>query len=111
VRKAELQALIVGFVREQAGLDAPGFCEFENLYIKRQEKGADGGQIVHFRYIFDEDGFSQYDKTITFEGYVTIDAEARTVASDLQVTALGVAAHYEPPPELLRDRKATSEES
>jgi hypothetical protein len=111
VRKAELQALIVGFVREQARLDAPGYCEFENLNIKRQEKGADGSQTVHFRYVFDEDGFSQYDKTITFEGYVTIDAETEIVASDLRVAALGVAAHYKPPPELLRDRRAASEEA
>ena len=107
IKKAELIALIVGYVRKEARLEAPGFCEFEDLHIQSREKGADGSLTVHFQYVFDEDGFSQYDKTTTFEGYVTLDAENEIVASDLQVTAMGVAGQYKPPPELLRDWKAS----
>jgi len=103
IRKAELVTLVADFVREEARLEAPGFCEFEDLHIQSREKGADGSLTVHFQYVFDEDGFSQYDKTTTFEGYVTLDAENEIVSSDLQVTAIGVAGQYEPPPELLRD--------
>ena len=106
IKKADMYALIVGYVREKARLDAPGFCEFEDLHIQSREKGADGSLTVRFQYVFDEDGFSQYDKTTTFEGYVTLDRDNKIIASDLQVTDMGVAGHYEPPPKLLRDRKA-----
>ena len=105
IKKAELHALIVGYVRERAQLEAPGFCEFEDLHIQSRTKGADGSLTIRFQYVFDEDGFSQYDKTTTFEGFLTLDSENEIVAADLQVTAMGVAGHYQPPPELLRDRK------
>ena len=104
IKKADLYALIVGYVRKRAQLEAPGFCEFEDLHILSRDKNADGGLTIRFQYVFDEDGFSQYDKTTTFEGYVTLDTESKIVSADLQMTAMGVAGHYQPPPELLRDQ-------
>lgn len=56
---------------------------------------------MRFRYVFDEDGFSQYDKTINFEGYVTLDADLHILASHLKVTDIGVAAQYKPPADLM----------
>ncbi len=49
-------------------------CEIEDLYIRNIQEGSDGKQIVNFRYIFDEDGFSQYDKTHVFDGSLTIES-------------------------------------
>ena len=50
-------------------------CEIENLYIRNIQECSDRTQIATFRYIFDEDGFSQYDKTHVFDGSLTIDCE------------------------------------
>ena len=101
IKKAELHTLIVSYIRKRAQLETPGFREFEDLHIQSREKDPNGRLTIHFRYVFDEDGYSQYDKTTTFEGYVILDAETRIVDADLQVTDMGVAGHYQPPPELL----------
>lgn len=50
-------------------------CECEDLYIRNIQDYPDGKHIVTFRYIFDEDGFSQYDKTHVFDGNLTITSE------------------------------------
>ena len=50
-------------------------CECEDLYIRNIQECSDGEQIATFRYIFDEDGFSQYDKTHVFDGSLTIESE------------------------------------
>ncbi len=50
-------------------------CECEDLYIRNIQECPNGKQIATFRYIFDEDGFSQYDKTHVFDGSLTIAGE------------------------------------
>lgn len=97
----DTKTIILRFIREQSGLDAPGDYQFEDLYIDSDEGHPDGNCTIRFRYWFDQDGFSQYDKTIGFEGYVTLDADGQIQASNLQVTHIGVAAHYKPPAGLM----------
>jgi len=65
-------------------------CEFENLYIRKIVNFPDGKRSVDFRYIFDEDGFSQYDKTHVFDGTFTIDIES-TFKIDMKEIHAGVA--------------------
>ncbi len=52
----------------------------------------DGSVSVTFNYHFDEDGFSQYDKTHTFKGKVKLDSRGIIVEKALEETHRGVAA-------------------
>ena len=47
--------------------------EFEDLTILQTEKQTDGSIIVRFKYHFDEDGFSQYDKTHQLVGEISFN--------------------------------------
>ena len=102
----DLQATILRFIRDRSGLSAPGAYQFEDLYIDADEEHPSGNRTLRFRYFFDEDGFSQYDKTIGFEGHITIDAGQHILASNLEVTHIGVAAHYKPPTDLANEQPA-----
>ena len=97
----DIETIILRFVRKRSGLGAPGAYQFEDLYIDSSKKLADGNRTIRFRYWFDQDGFSQYDKTIGFEGCVTLDVDLTMRASHLEVTHIGVAAQYEPPADLI----------
>lgn len=55
----------------------------------------DGSVSVAFEYHFDEDGYSQYDKTHTFRGKVKLDSMGRVVEQTLEETRRGVAAMRE----------------
>ncbi|MFL7795182.1 MAG: hypothetical protein AB8I69_23785 [Anaerolineae bacterium] len=104
----DLQATILHFIRDRSGLSAPGAYQFEDLHIDIDEEHPDRSRTLRFRYFFDEDGFSQYDKTIGLEGHVTIDAEQHilVLASSLKITHIGVAAHYKPPTDLVNEQPA-----
>ena len=97
----DVETTILCFIRGRSGLSAPSDYQFEDLYIDSEEEHPEGNRTIRFRYVFDEDGFSQYDKTISLEGYVTLDADLRILASNLKVTEIGVAAHYRPPADLM----------
>ena len=49
---------------------------------------------VVFHYRFDEDGFSQYDKSHTLEGTVVIDTAGTILESTLEETYTGPATTY-----------------
>lgn len=66
-------------------------CEIEDLYIRNIQEYPDGKQFVDFRYIFDEDGFSQYDKTHVFDGNLTI-ASGNFIKIEMEEVHTGVAA-------------------
>ena len=66
-------------------------CEIEDLYIRNIQECPDGKQIVIFRYNFDEDGFSQYDKTHIFDGSLTI-ANENSFKLEMEEIHAGVAA-------------------
>jgi hypothetical protein len=97
----DIETVILRFIQNRSGLGAPGDYQFEDLCIDSDEKRSDGARTIRFRYWFDQDGFSQYDKTIGFEGCVTLDVDLTMRASHLEVTHIGVAAQYEPPADLI----------
>ena len=66
-------------------------CECEDLYILNMKEHPAGKQTIDFRYIFDEDGFSQYDKTHVFDGILTIKSRS-FIKIDMQEVHIGVAA-------------------
>lgn len=99
----DVETTILCFIRKKSGLSAPGDYQFEDFYIDSDEILPEGNRTIRFRYFFDQDGFSQYDKTIGFEGYITLDADWQVQASNLRVTHIGVAAHYKAPADLLEE--------
>jgi hypothetical protein len=56
---------------------------------------SDGKNRVVFRYRFDEDGFSQYDKSHELEGMIVIDAAGMILESALEETYTGPATTYD----------------
>ena len=66
-------------------------CEIENLTIKDIMKKTDTTQIIDFKYIFDEDGFSQYDKTHVFKGTAIVTLKGTILKVDLEEIHTGVA--------------------
>ena len=87
-----LKEKLLGKIHAKTGWGNPlrPHCEIETLSIKNVIEGANRELIVDFRYIFDEDGFSQYDKTHVFDGYVTID-DGNFIAMEIEEIHAGVA--------------------
>jgi hypothetical protein len=79
-------------IRAAAGLDAPGASQFESLETQRTAEG------VRFRYTFDFDGFSQYDKTVGLHGQALRDAAGRWRVDEIAVDHVGVAVSFALPP-------------
>ncbi|MGY5873898.1 MAG: hypothetical protein RTV72_16750 [Candidatus Thorarchaeota archaeon] len=73
----------------------PG-CEFADLYLDEIERLPDDRTRVSFRYRFDEDGFSQYDKSHTLEGSVVIASTGIILESTLEETYTGPATTFDP---------------
>ena len=73
----------------------PG-CEFADLYLDEIERPLDDKIRVTFRYHFDEDGFSQYDKTHVLDGDVTIEVSGEVTEFVLKEIHTGVAANIAP---------------
>ena len=67
------------------------YCEIEDLTIKDQIEKNDETQILNFQYIFDEDGFSQYDKTHVLEGTARISSRGTILKIELEEIHTGVA--------------------
>ena len=66
----KILAIILNFIHSETGWGDPlrPYSEFEDLNIKEIKEQGIGNKIVTFEYHFDEDGFSQYDKTHVLEG-------------------------------------------
>lgn len=79
-------------IRAAAGLDAPGASQFESLQVQRT------AEAVVFRYSFDFDGFSQYDKTVDLHGLALRDAAGRWRVEEIAVDHVGEAASFALPP-------------
>jgi len=71
-------------------------CEIENLYLRETKELPEGPLQVEFQYNFDEDGWSQYDKTHVLKGMVIIDAEGKLIESTLKEIHTGIAANRHP---------------
>jgi len=93
MEEVDLNAIILDFVHSETEWGNPlrPYCEFEDLYLDNPEKLANGRTRVTFRYYFDEDGFSQYDKGHKLEGMVVVDATGKIMESTLEETHTGPA--------------------
>ncbi|TFG97257.1 hypothetical protein E4H12_09110 [Candidatus Thorarchaeota archaeon] len=98
MKEVELTTIILDFVHSETGWGDPlrPYCEFEDLYLDEIERQPDNKVKVLFRYLFDEDGFSQYDKSHSLEGMVVLDSSGSILESTLKEIFTGVAANREP---------------
>ncbi|MFX0093016.1 MAG: tetratricopeptide repeat protein, partial [Candidatus Hodarchaeota archaeon] len=96
--RESLETILLEFIHKDSGCGKPRIphCHFEDLNLERIEEYSDGVRMIIFNYMFDEDGFSQYDKTIGFKGWAKIDTNGKLVEKELKVVHIGVAAHFEP---------------
>ena len=64
MEEVDLNTIILDFLHSETGWGNPlrPHCEFEELTLGEIERLLDDRIKVAFRYLFDEDGFSQYDK-------------------------------------------------
>ncbi|MFX0102535.1 MAG: hypothetical protein ACFFCS_23410 [Candidatus Hodarchaeota archaeon] len=91
----KIRSIILDFVHSETGWGNPlrPHCEFEDMYIREREELPDGGVFIKFQYNFDEDGFSQYDKTHVLMGTIKINKDGKRLEASLEETHTGVAAH------------------
>ena len=61
-------ATLLPLLRATAGLDEPQISQFEDITLRDQTTDADGTLLARFVYGFNQDGHSQYDETLEFEG-------------------------------------------
>ena len=88
MKDVDLNKIFLDFVHSETGWGNPlrPQCEFEDLYLDDPEKLSNDKTRVTFRYYFDEDGFSQYDKGHKLEGMIVVDATGKIVESTLEET-------------------------
>jgi len=98
MKDVDLNPIILDFVHSETGWGNPlrPYCEFEDLYLDEIERLPNDKIKVSFRYLFDEDGFSQYDKTHSLEGVIIIDSSGGILESTLKEVHTGVAANSDP---------------
>ena len=98
MKEIEIKAIILDFIHSETGWGNPlrPHCEFEALYLDEIEKLPEDKVKVSFRYLFDEDGFSQYDKTHALEGAVILNTAGSILESTLKEVHTGVAANCDP---------------
>jgi hypothetical protein len=98
MKEADLNPIILDFVHSETGWGTPlrPHCEFEDLYLDEIERLPEDKVKVTFKYLFDEDGFSQYDKTHALEGAVVFDSSGSILESSLKEVHTGVAAKSDP---------------
>ena len=95
---SEIAAIVFDFVHSETGWGTPlrPHCEFEDLNLDEIERLPEDKVKVTFRYHFDEDGFSQYDKTHVLEGVVILDTAGNILESTLEEVHTGVATNADP---------------
>ena len=62
---------------------APGTSQFETTEVLRATEQADGSVELDIRYVFERDGFSQYDQTETYVGHLVLDADLAVIGGAL----------------------------
>lgn len=98
MKEIELTTIILDFLHSETGWGNPlrPHCEFEELTLGTIEQLLDDKVKVTFRYLFDEDGFSQYDKTHVLDGEVTIEVSGEITEFVLKEIHTGVATNISP---------------
>ena len=92
LKEGQIKTKLMELIHTKTGWGNPlrPHSECEDLYIRNIKNLPDEKQTVDFRYIFDEDGFSQYDKTHVFDGTLTIQIES-IFKIDMEEIHAGVA--------------------
>ena len=98
MEEVDCNAIILDFLHSETGWGNPlrPNCEFEELTLSEIERLLDDKIRVTFRYHFDEDDFSQYDKTQVLDGEVTIEVSGEISKFSLKEIHTGVAANITP---------------
>ena len=98
MKELDLNLIILDFVHSETGWGNPlkPQCEFADLFLDKIEKLPEDKVRVTFRYFFDEDGFSQYDKHHILEGFVVIDTTGAIIESTLEETYTGPGTVLDP---------------
>ncbi|MHA1433673.1 MAG: hypothetical protein ACTSO7_07500 [Candidatus Heimdallarchaeota archaeon] len=93
-----LDKAILDFIHNEIDYGKPlqPHSEFEDLDIEAINKHDNETLEVSFKYRFDEDGFSTYDKTHTFEGKMLFSKTKKILSWELVETETGVAASHKP---------------
>ncbi len=93
MNESQIREILLEAINEKTGWGNPlrANCECEDLYLCNIVKNPDGTLIVDFRYIFDEDGWSQYDTTHVFEGSIKITNE-KDFELEMENIHVGIAA-------------------
>jgi hypothetical protein len=96
--KSDIAAIVFDFIHSETGWGNPlkPQCEFGSLWLDKIEKIPEDKVKVTFRYFFDEDGFSQYDKHHILEGFVVIDTTGAIIESSLEETYTGPGTVFDP---------------
>lgn len=98
MNEVDLNAIVLALVHSETGWGTPlrPRCEFEDLEILEIMRLPDEMLKINFKYHFDEDGFSQYDKTHTLDGSATITVSGEILDFVLEEVHTGVAANITP---------------
>jgi len=98
LKDIDLKSIIFDFIHSETGWGNPlrPYCEFEELTLGDIEQLLDDKIKVTFRYLFDEDGFSQYDMTHVLDGEVTIEVTGEITDFVLKEIHTGVAVNITP---------------
>ena len=83
------ERVLLEAIRQATGLGAPGCSQFDGLNVIERK-----GDCSVFNYSFDFDGFSQYDKTLSFCGEAR-ETDVGVEIIRLEVTHIGEAANYD----------------
>ncbi len=62
---------------------APGVSQFETTEVLRAIEQEDGRVELEIRYVFDRDGFSQYDRTETYVGRLVLGPDLEVLGGVL----------------------------
>ncbi|NHJ05106.1 MAG: hypothetical protein EAX90_09795 [Candidatus Heimdallarchaeota archaeon] len=98
IDKEELYSIILDFIHTETGWGNPlkPYCEYEGLFFREIEQQEDGSIKANVKYTFDEDGFSQYDKSHHLEGQIIISPDKTILSSSLEETYTGPATTEDP---------------
>ena len=98
MNEEQLKSIILNYIHAETGWGDPlqPYSEFEDFFLLEIERLPDDKTRVVFKYRFDEDGFSMYDKTHTLEGTALIDSSGTLIESTLEETYTGPATVFDP---------------
>ncbi len=97
MNKTQIKKKLLELIHAKTGWGDPlqPGCEFEELTNLKITEKPDGTLEITFKYLFDEDGFSQYSKEHQFKGTLKIDDKENLIEFVLLETYVGEAANYE----------------